>query len=392
MTFLKKAFITISSVPGFNLGVLICLMLLAFGMGITLACFDAATVRLFLEDAQEFFVAYDLLFASFLLFFWGALFRNLTRRKGYASVCVLGISLLLLASILYGVNKNPTLFLHILFISKYVIFPLFVTTLLLIVSRFIPLQLGSLKRVCIFGALFLGFAFGGLVSWILELGAYTVLYLSFILMSACWFSLFILTKFVPVEKEVFVAKTGEVKDLSELKLVRSIFLFCFLFFATKSICDYLFYTHLLEQKTALTIWKNILWWWGFLGLGGFLSVVILFRTRYFYMISGGVILYFLGVLGVVIGSAFHQFYLIFAGMIFTTLSLFLYFEDFVNALLRLLNQGLGKSINKRRWIFVEPAGFLMGALCCVHLPHLSGILFCFLMGLFLLLFLLLRFY
>ncbi len=393
MTFLKKAYITVSSIPGFNLGVLICLMLLSFGVGIALACFDAATLRLYFENVGRFSLAYDLLFASFLLFLWGAVFKSLTRRKGYGCIKVLSFSLLALIAVLYGMEtKNAKFFTHVLFVLKYAVFPLFITTLFLIVSRFIPFRLGSLKRVCIYGALFLGFACGGFVPYLLQIGAYTALYTSFALMLACYFSLFLLTKFIPLEKEVFVAKTGEVKDLSELKLVRSILLFCFLFFSVKCICDYLFYNTLFEQESLLISWKYILCWWGFLGLCGFLSLVILFRTRYFYMLSGGIVVYFLGALSVCLGGFFNWFYALFSGTILVALSGLLYFEDFVNALLRLLNQGQGKSINNRRWVFVEPAGFLTGALVCIYIEKIPLALLVILMSLAILVFLLLRFY
>ena len=375
MSFLKKAYITVSSVPGFHLGVLICMMLLSFGIGVALSVFDAATVRLYFDFVDVVYLKYDLLFVAFTLFLIGYLRRRLGRNKGYGSVFILSLLLLLLTGILYGVeSKYALLSIHLLFISKYAVFTLFTTALLLSVPRYIPLRLGSLKRLAIMGSLFLGFAFGGFSVFALSLGAYSALYVSFVLLLIAYFSLYLLANFVPVEKEVFLTKTGAVRDLSELKLVRSIYSFCFLFFVTRGICDYLFYVSLAHKQDLYIIWKNILCWWGFLGLFGFLSVVVLFRTRYFYMISGGIVLFILGVLNVVVGSYFDWVLLTFLGMVLVSFAMFLYFEDFVSALLRILNQGIGKSINKRRWSFIEPAGFLFGILAVIYLHSLPIVL------------------
>ncbi len=385
MTFLKKAFITLSSVPGFHFGVLICLMLLSFVVGMSLACFDAATVRLYIENAKVFLLGYDLMLVSFLLSLLGYLHRGLTKQKGYGSVKALSFLFLLLTPIVWGVGtKGDELYIHFLFVMKYALFSLCITSLFLIVSRFIPLQLGSLKRICITGALFLGFATGTAVVYSLKFGAYSVLYLSFSLLLCCYFSFFLLTKFVPVEKDVFISKTGEVKDLLEFKLVQSIYLFCFSFFATKSICDFVFYQQLAARFNTLEVWRYMLIWWGILGCLGFLSSVVLFRTRYFYMISGGMVLFFIGILSVAMGAGFDQFILVFFGSILVSLSMLLYFENFVNALLRLLNQGIGQQINKKRWVIIEPAGFLFGALCCIYFRNISIVLGLFIISLALL--------
>ena len=49
MTFLKKAYLRASNIPGFHWGELICLMLLSFFMGVALSGYDAAAVRLYFE-------------------------------------------------------------------------------------------------------------------------------------------------------------------------------------------------------------------------------------------------------------------------------------------------------------------------------------------------------
>ena len=378
MTFLKKAFISVSTIPGFHLGMLLLLMALSFFVGIGLSCFDAATVRLFVENSKLFLLGYDLLFVSFLLFFLGYIHRGLAKRKGYGSITALSILLILMTPIIWGVGmRSGEIYMHLLFMGKYALFSLFVASLFLIISRFIPLQLGSLKRVCITGALFLGFAFGAFLTYVLELGAYSTLYVSFVLLLGCYFSLYILTKFVPVGKDVFVAKTGEVKDLSELKLVRSICLFCFSFFAIKCISDFVFYQYLGTKFNTLEVLQYMLYWWMTFGCLGFLSGILLFRTRYFYMISGGIVLFLVGVVSVLIGMITESFFWVFIGTILASLTMLLYFENFVNALLRLLNQGLGKSINKTRWVVVEPLGFLTGALCCIYFKNLTLVLFLF---------------
>ena len=393
MSFLKKAFITASTVPGFHLGMLLCLMFLSFFVGIGLSCFDAATVRLFVENSKLFLLGYDLLFVSFLLFFLGYIHRGLAKRKGYGSIKALSVLLILLIPIIWGVGMRlGEIYMHLLFIGKYALFSLFVASLFLIVSRFVPLQLGSLKRVFITGSLFLGFAFGPLLVYVLELGAYNTLYISFVLLLCCYFSLYILTKFVPVEKDVFVAKTGEVRELSELKLVRTVCLFCFSFFAIKCISDFVFYQYLGAKFNTLEVLQFMLYWWMAYGCLGFLSGILLFRTRYFYMISGGIVLFLTGVVCVLLGMLTKQFFLIFIGTILASLSMLLYFENFVNALLRLLNQGLGESINKKRWVVIEPFGFLTGALCCVHFKNITLVLFIFLVVLFVLGLLSLTFY
>ena len=393
MSFLKKAYITVSSVPGFHFGVLICLMLLSFGMGIALSVFDAATVRLYFGSVDPVYLAYDLLFVSFSLFLTGYFCRKLNRNKGYGYVRVLSLLVLLLTLIIWGIETKYSLFFrHALFVSKYAVFSLFTTSLFLCVPRYIPFRLGSLKRVSITGSLFLGFACGGFSIYLFELGAYSALYLSFALLLIAYFSLYLLANFVPVEKEVFLTKTGAVKDLSELKLVRSIYSFCFTFFVTKGLCDYVFYSSLASKQDLYVIWKYILCWWGFLGLFGFLSVVLLFRTRYFYMISGGIVLFILGALSVALGNYVNTFGLTFIGMVLVSFASFLYFEDFVNALLRLLNQGLGKSINKKRWVFVEPSGFLLAVLLAIYFKSLTFCLLLFLGCLILSAWLALKFY
>ncbi|MBQ8251118.1 MAG: hypothetical protein IJY92_04310 [Alphaproteobacteria bacterium] len=382
MTFLKKAFITLSTIPGFHFGMLLCLMFLSFFVGIGLSCFDAATVRLFVENSKLFLLGYDLLFVSFLLFFLGYIHRGLAKRKGYGSIAALSVLFVLTTPIIWGVGTQAgEIYMHLLFMGKYALFSLFVAALFLIVSRFVPLRLGSLKRVCITGSLFLGFAFGPFLVYALSLGAYSTLYISFVLLLGCYFSLYVLTKFVPVEKDVFVAKTGEVKDLSELKLVRSVCLFCFSFFAIKCICDFVFYQYLGSNFNTLEVWQFMLYWWMTLGCFGFLSGILLFRTRYFYMISGGIVLFLIGVVCVLLGLKTGLFVPIFIGTILATLSMLLYFENFVNALLRLLNQGLGQSINKKRWVVIEPLGFLTGALCCIYFENLTLVLLFFIIAL-----------
>lgn len=393
MTFLKKAYITVSTVPGFHWGMLACLMLLSFCVGMGLSCFDTATVRLFVESAKVFLLGYDLLFVSFLLFFLGYIHRGLLKRKGYGSIKALSILFILMTPIIWGVGtRSDEIYVHLLFMGKYALFSLFTTSLFLIVSRFIPLQLGSLKRVCITGALFFGFGFGAFLIYVLELGAYSTLYISFILLLGCYFSLYILTKFMPIEKDVFVSKTGEIKDLFELKLVRCIYLFCFSFFATKCILDFVFYQYLGTKFNTLEVLQHMLYWWMSLGCLGFLSVVLLFRTRYFYMISGGIVLFLIGITSVLLGVITNWFWPLFIGTILATLSMLLYFENFVNALLRLLNQGLGQSINKKRWVIVEPVGFLAGALCCIYFKNLAIILTLCIVVLFISALLSLKFY
>ena len=75
MTFLKKVYIVASSIPGFNFGMLICLMLLSFVMGIALSFFDSATLRLYFEYAPVGALGYNLVFVSFFMFLMGYLYH-----------------------------------------------------------------------------------------------------------------------------------------------------------------------------------------------------------------------------------------------------------------------------------------------------------------------------
>ena len=393
MTFLKKAYLRASNIPGFHWGELVCLMLLSFFMGVALCGYDVAAVRLYFEHVPLSVMGYDFIYIAFLFFFVGLQRSLLTRRRGYGIIKILSAVIFLITLILIGIETlNQNLFAHVLFISKYLVFAFFTMALFLIVSRFLPFRREGLKRLFIMGALFLGFMFGGFFPLIFKWGAYSVLYTSFFLLLGCYFSLFILSKIVSVSKELFVTKTGAAKNLSELKLVRTVLLFSFFVLAVKCLSDFLFYQSIAHEFLLLDTWKYLLISWGLLGLFGFLCVVILYRTRYFYMITGGMVLFLLGAFFVSIGSLCQFVYLTITGMILISLSLFLYFEDFILALLRLLNQGIGQNINKKRWMLIEPAGFMAGALICVHFEYPAWALWGFTCLLFLLGFLSLKFY
>ena len=393
MTFLKKAYLRASNIPGFHWGELVCLMLLSFFMGVALSGYDAASVRLYFEHVPLSVMGYDFIYISFLFFFVGLQRSVLTRRKGYGIIKILSVLIFLSTLLLIGIETlNKNLFAHVLFVSKYLLFAFFTMALFLIVSRFLPFRRESLKRLFIMGALFLGFMCGGFIPLIFKWGAYSVLYVSFFLLLGCYFSLFILSKIVSVSKELFVTKTGAAKNLSEFKLVRTVLLVSFFVFAVKCLSDFLFYQSIAQEFSLLDTWKYLLIEWGFLGLVGVLCVVILYRTRYFYMITGGMVLFLFGAFQVAVGSLCQFVYLTIAGMILISLSLFLYFEDFILALLRLLNQGIGQNINKKRWMLIEPAGFMAGALICVHFEYQSWILLGLTLFLFLLGFLSLKFY
>lgn len=393
MTFLKKAYLRVSNIPGFHFGELICLMLLSFFMGVALSGYDAAAVRLYFEHVPLFVMGYDFIYVAFLLFFVGYQKTVLTRQKGYGVIRILSLLIFLNALILYGIETlDKNLFAHLLFVTKYLIFAFFTIALFSIVSRFLPFRRESLKRLFIMGALFLGFMCGGFIPLFFQWGAFSVLYTSYFLLLGIYFSLFVLSKIFPVQKELFVTKTGSVKNLSELKLVRTVSLFCFSVFAVKCVSDYLFYQSVAKEFLLLETWKYLLLFWGFLGLFGVLCVVILYRTRYFYMITGGMVLFLFGAFCISVGSLCHFVYLTILGMILVSLSAFLYFEDFILALYRLLNQGLGQNINKKRRGLVEPAGFMAGALLCVYFKNVPLILLGLVFLLFLLGFLSLKFY
>ncbi|MBO7244895.1 MAG: HEAT repeat domain-containing protein [Alphaproteobacteria bacterium] len=393
MTFLKKAYLRASDIPGFHFGELVCLMLLSFFMGMALSGYDAASVRLYFEHVPLPVMGYDFIYIAFLWFFIGYQRSILTRQKGYGAIKILSAVVFLNTLVLIGMETlNQNLFAHVLFVSKYLVFSFFTMALFLIVSRFLPFRRESLKRLFIMGALFLGFMFGGFIPLIFKWGAYSVLYVSFFLLLGCYFSLFILSKIVSVPKELFVTKTGAAKNLSELKLVRTVLLGSFFVFAVKCLSDFLFYQSVAKEFELIETWQYLLSWWGLLGFFGILCVVILYRTRYFYMITGGIVLFLIGAFCISLGSLYQFVYLTIIGMILSSLALFLYFEDFILALLRLLNQGIGQNINRKRWMLIEPAGFLAGALLSVHFANQAWILFYLTAGLLVLFFLSLKFY
>ena len=71
MTFLKKAYLRASNIPGFHWGELVCLMLLSFFMGVALCGYDVAAVRLYFEHVPLSVMGYDFIYIAFLLiFFW----------------------------------------------------------------------------------------------------------------------------------------------------------------------------------------------------------------------------------------------------------------------------------------------------------------------------------
>ena len=122
MTFLKKAYLRASNIPGFHWGELICLMLLSFFMGVALSGYDAAAVRLYFEHVPLSVMGYDFIYVAFLFFFVGFQRSVLTRRKGYGIIKILSALMFLSTLLLIGIETlNQNLFAHVLFVSKYLL-------------------------------------------------------------------------------------------------------------------------------------------------------------------------------------------------------------------------------------------------------------------------------
>lgn len=366
MTFFKKVFITASAVPAFNIGMLFFLMGIACLKGIALSCFDIAATRLYIEQTALISIGFDFIIIALLMFFIGYETRVLKRRKGYGALMLSGTLLVLLTGVLYGVESHWTAFFDLLFISKYLIFALFNLSFWTITARFIPLRLDSLKFIFVLGAEFLGYAVAGCSVYFFSFGAYSILYISLFLFLIFYITLYILTLFMPVAREMFIPKTGEVQNFSEQKLVRCIYAFSFFVMTARCLMDYVFYAGLMQHFSELGILKQLALWWGYFGGMALLFILFLYHTRYFYMLLGGMIVLILSVALSAIGVWENHFAFIRAASLMFMLSFSLYFNGYIESLLRPLNLGRKKSINKKRLILVEPAGFMLGALAVMH--------------------------
>lgn len=370
MGFLKKTFLSASVFPWFKGFVLFCLMMLSLTMGSALSMFDIASIRLYMGEKGVFGLAHNLLLCSFLFFIINAFVYKFRQNKGCNVLFILGLTLLLIITISFGLDGvYKDWFAHFIFVSKYLVWAFFLVAFFSILSRFIRLNIDHLHGVLIYCSLFLGFSFGGGIVYLFSFGAYTILYLSLFLLSCVFLALLFLTEMRPVTKDVFVAKTGEVRDLVELNLVRLIYGFAFFMMFGKCISDFILYKSLYASFDLFQVFKMLSFLWGCFGFLGFALSFLSYKTRYLYMISAGICVLILGFLGVAFGLYYQHFFLVALGYLFVMLSIFLCFERYMEALLTLLNKGLGKSITSRRMILLEPVGFMAGALCCIYMSQ-----------------------
>lgn len=368
MNFFKKVFITASAVPAFNVWFLSLLMVIACLKSIALAWFDISATWLYIEQTQLLSIGFDFIVVSALISLIGYETHILKRRKGYGSVVVISVLLVLITGILWGVEFRWTAFFDVLFISKYLIFAVFNIVFWLIVERFIPLRPNSLKFIFILCADFLGYALAGLGLYFFSFGAYSILYIAFDLFLLFYITLYILSLFVPIAREMFVPKTGAIQDLLEQKLVRCMYLFSFFVMMSRCLMDYAFYAGLMQKFSELGILKQLAFWWGCFGGIAFLFILLLHSTRYFFILWVGTLILVFSVILAAIGVWNGCFAFIYMASLMFMVAFSLYYNDYIKALLCPLNLGCQKSINKKRLVLIEPVGFMFGAILIMHVP------------------------
>lgn len=377
MNTFKLLFFRMLTVPGFQFWTVMLAGFLFVIQAMALGFLDIGTWSLYLVNRGFLNISLDFLGISVLMSWTGYQTLVLTRRKGYGSVFITGVLILILIGLIFGAVSSKSVFFDLLLVGRYVVFFLLPICFWTVVNRFIPLRLDSLKFVFILCAELFGFSLAGWVVLLTEMSSSTVLICSVFLFLLSFSVLVLLSKLNKIPPETFVQKTGEVQDWTEQKMVYGIFIISFLFMLGRCLLEYNFMRSLYSLFSPLEYIRQIAFLWGCFGSFGILLIVTFFKIRFLYSALLGVNLAALGFVIVGVGLLFQTYWAILIGVLIFLIFSHIYLESFLQLLVRILAVGKVPSIRKKRLVWIQPAGFMAGALFIEYLyplPYMAVLL------------------
>lgn len=370
--FLKKIFIRASRIPAFNIGLLFFLAALSFLKSVALTFTDISAVQLYLTQSSRLGFGFDLIITAVLLSFVGYQTRSLYRYQGYGGFILVSFLTALFTGLILGIEAQLTGIFDAFFIVKFAYFYLINACFWSVASRFVPLRANSLKIVFLMFFEALGYVFGGFFDYFVPVGAYGLLYYAMALYMVFYAGLYVLVQMMPVTIEKFSIQKAKAQDFAERKLVQT--LLCFSFFTLTAFClaNYIFYTHLAAFFDGFGILKQMGLWWGALGLLEFLLALLFIRPRHFYLLSGSMFILSAGLGAFGIALFYNSYFVLFCAFLSVCLPFYLCYSGYVLMLLKPLGRGGGiKSINRKRILLIEPAGFMLGGVIVSHFPPVA---------------------
>ncbi len=361
MTFLKRLFLKASELPAFNMGLILFLMGLAVLKSTALALIDTGTVALFLAENGILRIAFDFTVVGVLMSFAGREVLRLTRQRGYGvmrvfSGAVLALTIGILTAEVGGVGGSD-----FLFILKYMLFMLINVAFWIVTARFIPIRLDSLKFTFVMGAELLGYALGGAVTIWCFSDVFLALCAALLLMIVVSLGIGFLERLMPVPEETFVRRKNGIPHGFEQKLALSILLTGFVFMLARCLMDFAFYLALDKMDDAARFSHMGALWMSF-GLGGFVFLTALYRTRILYTLFLGMNVLVFSLILAAFGTLSGWYGVTFVGVTLFMIMAYMYAGGFLKLMpipLRLIPRKIG--MERVRLCLVEPCGFILAA-------------------------------
>lgn len=342
-------------------------LVFAVVLGSLVCFFDIFASTLYLSVHGTRDLGYLLLFSAFLLYPTRCCARYFLQKQGYGAISVYFCFLSFLATIYVFQESAKSALTMILFFVKYPVALLLVSAFLGIVSR--VMRVNTKDASGLWGVIFSGYITASAACLFLNLSTDSFLIILAILCTGILFFLGFIMKIMPVEREMFITKTGAIQTVIEQKLVGSTYLLGFFTFFAQSIAMVVFYKTVLKLSASMDIMHIFCCWWLGVGMTGLVVVTVLAQVRYVPALFASVLALISALIVLAFGSDVSS-YLVLASFGVFELMLMLYFNGYVLSLLCLLSVGHKKSISKIRTVVVEPCGFMLGALCFIYFPSI----------------------
>ncbi len=371
MNMFKSLFLRMLTISGYQFGMLLLTGFLFVIQAIAMGFLDIGSWSLYLANRGFLNISLDFLCVSVLMSWTGYQTLVLTRRKGYGSVFITGILILILTGLIFGAVSSDPVFFDFLLIGRYVLFMLLPVCFWTVVNRFISLRLDSLKFIFVLCAELLGFSLAGFIVLLTGISPTAILIWSLFLFLGSFAGLALLSILNKIPPETFVQKTGEVQDWTEQKMVYGIFVVSFLFMLGRCILEYGFMRSLYGLFSPYEYAPQIAFLWGCFGSLGILLIVTFFKIRFLYSALLGVNLAAIGFVIAGSGLLFQIYWAILIGVLVFMIFSHIYLESFLQLLVRILAVGKAPSIRKKRLVWIQPVGFMAGAIFVSYSYHLS---------------------
>ncbi|MBR5130383.1 MAG: hypothetical protein IKV03_04080 [Alphaproteobacteria bacterium] len=355
MTSLKSLIIKAVNMPIKQLCLLLFIMLTVFIKSVVVSFLDISIVTDYLTDFGVVHLPFSYIFGSFVLMAVGYYCLLFERRHGYGSIPVCMVILLIFIGISGWIQRGDFFWMNFAFWFNLGLFGLLGAAFWSVASRFVPLQLESRKFIAILCTELIGFAFGGSFISFLHWQTYDVIVASLILLTVFVGFLKILTCLAPVESETFLQKTGGAQDSAAFKLIYCLLGYSFTYMLAKGVLFYSFYQTLTQRGSLLVDLANTWTLFGAVGLG---MVLVLYQTRFLYMIVPGIMIFSGSFLLAGTAVITHSYDLMLTAIIVFMASGYFYLMPFLTMLLRPLAVGRTKRIKWLRMIYIEPLGFM----------------------------------